>query len=114
MSVPFILNEFKYPQLNKKFFNINQTLKIKNSKPSIGYVGGSKTNTSDEFRSINLENFINFFKLDLNFYILQIDLTDKEKDFYLITIQKYFLYLIISRTLHQLQVFYLSLIWLLA
>jgi len=82
MSVPFILNEFKYPQLNKKFFNINQTLKIKNSKPSIGVCWrGSKTNTSDEFRSINLENFINFFKLDLNFYILQIDLTDKEKEF---------------------------------
>lgn len=82
MSVPFIFNQFKYPQLDKKFFNIPQIPKIKNNKLSIGVCWrGSKTNTSDEFRSINLEDFINFFKLDFNFYILQIDLTDKEKDF---------------------------------
>ena len=39
MSVPFILNEFKYPQLNKKFFNINQTLKIKIANLQLDYVG---------------------------------------------------------------------------
>ena len=79
LSIPYRLRIYDYPQLEKLAFNSKMQTNTKNETPNIGLCWrGSKSHTSDSFRSINIKDFEDLFNLNANFCILQIDLSQKE------------------------------------
>lgn len=82
LSIPYKLGVYNYPQLEKLAFNSRMFTNTKNKNPNIGLCWrGSKSHTSDSFRSIDIKNFAELFKLNINIFILQIDLTEKENTY---------------------------------